>query len=64
MCGSQVGLARLRQAALAFPEETAVVAVVCDERAHPRLRPLGSLTLLTVGLLDDLAGLLLRGEQS
>ena len=57
-------LTRLRQAALAFPEDAAVIAVVCDERAHPRLRPLGSLTLLTVGLLDDLAGLLLRGAQT
>lgn len=64
VCGSQVPLTRLRQAALAFPEDAAVIAVVCDERAHPRLRPLGSLTLLTVGLLDDLAGLLLRGAQT
>ncbi len=64
VCGSAVTLTRLRQAALAFGEQTAVVAVVCDERAHPRLRPLGPLTLLTVGLLDDLAGLMLRGAQS
>lgn len=64
VCGSRVTLSRLRQAALAFPEDTAVLAVLCDERAHPRLRPLGGLTLLTVGLLDDLAGLLLRGAQS
>jgi hypothetical protein len=64
VCGSQLGLTRLRQAALAFPAETAVVGVICDERAHPRLQPLGSLTVLTVGLLDDLTGLLLRGAQS
>lgn len=64
VCGSQLGLARLRQAALAFGEETAVIGVICDERAHPRLQPLGALTILTVGLLDDLAGLLLRGAQS
>jgi len=64
VCGSQLGLTRLRQAALAFGEETAVVGVMCDERAHPRLRPLGSLTLLTIGLLDDLTGLMLRGAQS
>ncbi|MFT4229987.1 MAG: DUF58 domain-containing protein [Microbacterium sp.] len=64
VCGSRVGLTRLRQAALAFPDETAVIAVACDERAHPRLRPIGSLTLLTIGVLDDLAGLMLRGAQS
>jgi hypothetical protein len=64
VCGSQLGLNRLRQAALAFSAETAVVGVICDERAHPRLQPLGSLTVLTVGLLDDLTGLLLRGAQS
>ena len=64
VCGSQLGLTRMRQAALAFSAETAVVGVICDERAHPRLQPLGSLTVLTVGLLDDLTGLLLRGAQS
>ncbi len=64
VCGSKVGLTRVRQAALAFPDDTAVIAVLCDERAHPRLRPLGSLSILTIGLPDDLAGLMLRGVQS
>jgi uncharacterized protein (DUF58 family) len=64
VCGSNVGLTRLRQAALAFPDETAVIGILCDERAHPRLRPIGSLTLLTVGLIEDLAGLMLRGAQT
>ena len=36
--GSTVSLGRLRQAALGFPTDTAVVAVICDERAHPRMR--------------------------
>ena len=57
-------LTRLQQAALAFPADTAVVAVICDERAHPRMQPLSGLTVLTVGTLDDLAGLLLRGATS
>ena len=39
VCGSGVSLTRVRQAALAFPADTSVVAVLCDERAHPRLRP-------------------------
>ncbi len=64
VCGSQTTLHRIRQAALAFGDDTTVVAVVCDERAHPRLRKLASLTVLTVGLIDDLAGLMLRGAQS
>lgn len=62
--GSRVALPRLRQAALAFPADTAVVAVVCDERAHPRVQTLSGLTVLTVGTLDDLSGLLARGAAS
>ncbi len=59
--GSRVTLPRLQQAALAFPVDTAVVAVLCDERAHPRMQTLSGITVLTVGTLDDLSGLLLRG---
>ena len=62
--GSHVGLAALRKAALAFPADASVVAVVCDERAHPRTQVVGALTVVTVGTLDDLAGLLLRGATS
>jgi uncharacterized protein (DUF58 family) len=62
--GSGVPIARLRRSALAFPIDTAVVAVVCDERAHPRRQPMGGLTVLTVGVLEDLSGLLARGVQS
>jgi len=64
VCGSQTTLHRLRRAALVFGDDTAVLAVVCDARAHPRLRPLASMTVLTVGLIDDLARLMLRGAQS
>jgi hypothetical protein len=62
--GSRVPLTRLQQAALAFPSDTAVVAVICDERAHPRMQPLSGMTVLTVGTLEDLSGLLLRGAAS
>ncbi|MFV0374264.1 DUF58 domain-containing protein [Microbacterium sp.] len=61
VAGSRVGLAALRHAALAFSVGTSVLAVVCDERAHPRSQQLGNLTVVTVGVLDDLAGLLARG---
>lgn len=64
VCGSLVSLTRVRQAALAFPADTTVVAVVCDERAHPRRRPVGTLTVLTIGLLEDLTALMLRGVQA
>lgn len=62
--GSGVSLTRLRQAALGFPADTVVVAVVCDERAHPRTQALAGLAVLTVGTLEDLSGLLLRGAAS
>jgi uncharacterized protein (DUF58 family) len=62
--GSRVPLGLLRHAALGFPADTAVVAVVCDERAHPRMRALSGLTVLTVGTLEDLSGLLRRGVSS
>ena len=64
VCGSQVSLGRLRQAALSFSDQTAVVAIVCDEKAHPQRRQFGDLNVLTVGLLGDLAGLMLRGVQT
>ncbi|QOC26466.1 MULTISPECIES: DUF58 domain-containing protein [Microbacterium] len=64
VAGSGVGLATLRLAALAFPADAAVIAVVCDERAHPRTQAAGPLTVLTIGTIEDLAGLLLRGARS
>lgn len=64
VCGSELSLTRLRQAAVAFSSDTAVVAVVCDERAQPRMRAFHGLTVLTVGVLEDLSALLLRGVQS
>lgn len=62
--GSRVGIAKLRTAALAFPADATVIAIVCDEKAHPRTQVVGALTVITVGTLEDLAGLLLRGSGS
>lgn len=62
--GSSVTLTRLQQAALGFPVDTTVVGVICDERAHPRMQVLSSMSVLTVGTLEDLAGLLVRGATS
>lgn len=64
VAGSGVDLAALRLATLAFPADAAVIAVRCDERAHPRTQAVGPLTVVTIGALDDLAGLLLRGARS
>lgn len=62
--GSTVSLTSLQKAALGFPADTSVVAVRCDERAHPRIQALAGITVMTVGTLDDLSGLLLRGATS
>ncbi|GAA3633504.1 DUF58 domain-containing protein [Microbacterium awajiense] len=62
--GSTVSLTSLQKAALGFPADTSVVAVRCDERAHPRIQTLAGITVMTVGTLEDLSGLLLRGATS
>lgn len=62
--GSAVSLTQVRQAALAFPADAAVVGIVCDEHAHPRTQIVGPMTVHTIGTLEDLAGLLLRGATS
>lgn len=59
--GSTVTLTRIRRAALAFDSDTLVVAVRCDERARPRIQPTDGVLVLTIGTIDDLAGLMLRG---
>ncbi|QAY62164.1 DUF58 domain-containing protein [Xylanimonas allomyrinae] len=64
VCGSEVGLRRLRRAALTFPGDAAVLGVVCDPRSHPVMRQLGTLTVLTVGVLEDLRQLLSREVSS
>lgn len=64
VAGSGVPLTSLRLAALAFPVDAAIIAVRCDERAHPRAQTVGPLTVVTIGALEDLAGLLLRGARS
>ncbi|KHK99530.1 hypothetical protein LK09_02565 [Microbacterium mangrovi] len=64
VCGAKTDAGRLRRAALAFPPETVVVAVVADQVAHPRRQVLPDLTVLTIGVLADLPGLMFRAVQS
>ena len=61
LCGSSTPLAALRASAAGFPLGVEVVAVVCDPGARPGLRRAGSLSLLTIGFLDDLQQSLARG---
>lgn len=62
MVGSPVTLRRLQAAALKFPLGTSVVAVVCNPEAEPSIRIISSLTVMTIGVLDDLRHLMARAS--
>lgn len=64
VCGSTQGLRELQRAAMAFPADVSVLAIVCDPESEPAMRAVGSLSVITIGLLDDLRHLLARGAQS
>ena len=61
VCGSTVPALTLQSAALAFPGDIGVVAIVCDPEAEPGVRRLGRVAVVTIGLLDDLRQILARG---
>lgn len=58
--GSATPLGRLQSAALAFPVDVAVAAVVCDPTAEPSIHAIGHVRVLTLGLLGDLRQLLAK----
>ena len=60
VCGSVTTLAQLRAASTKFPLGVEVVAVICDPEIVPSLRRVGSLSVLTIGFLDDLQKSLAR----
>jgi uncharacterized protein (DUF58 family) len=62
--GSPVGVRRLQAASLAVPLAASTVVVRCDPESVPSVRVLGSLTIMTIGILDDLRQLLARGAAS
>ncbi|MEW1834079.1 DUF58 domain-containing protein [Microbacterium sp. NPDC079995] len=64
VCGSSLTPSQLQSAALAFGTEVAVVALVCAPTAEPGIRRLGSMTVVSIGLLEDLRHLLAKGAQS
>jgi uncharacterized protein (DUF58 family) len=64
VCGSTQTARSLQAAALAFPANVGVVAVVCHPEAEPGYRLLGGMSVVSIGLLDDLRQILARGAQS
>ncbi|MCT9820632.1 DUF58 domain-containing protein [Microbacterium sp. W1N] len=64
VCGSTQTARAIQAAALAFPSDVGVCAIVCNPEAEPAMRRLGSMTVLSVGLLDDVRQLLSRGAQT
>jgi uncharacterized protein (DUF58 family) len=59
--GSLLPLNRLRSASLKFPANISTVAVRCEPGAEPTLRSAGSLSVMTLGHLDDLKNMMARG---
>lgn len=64
VCGSTPTLRMLQHAALAFPADVGVAALVCDPTAEPGYRTLGSTSIVTIGLLEDLRHILARSAKS
>ncbi|UOR02207.1 DUF58 domain-containing protein [Leucobacter allii] len=52
--------ARLRRAAVSFPEDVRVLVVRCEELAEPSVRLVDACTVFTVGALGDLPQLMIR----
>ncbi|MDJ1113301.1 DUF58 domain-containing protein [Microbacterium dauci] len=64
ICGSTLTPTQLQTAALAFGPEVTVAALVCAPTAQPGIKRLGAMTVISIGLLDDLRQLLAKGAQS
>ncbi|WP_159501432.1 DUF58 domain-containing protein [Microbacterium sp. 18062] len=64
VCGSTPALRTLQHAALAFPADVGVAALICDPTTEPGYRTLGSTSVVTIGLLEDLRHILARSAQS
>ncbi|WP_460774909.1 DUF58 domain-containing protein [Microbacterium sp. GXF7504] len=64
VCGSVPSLRTIQHAALSFPPDVGVAALVCDPTAEPSYRTIGGASIVTIGLLDDLRHVLARSAQS
>ncbi|MFV0634868.1 DUF58 domain-containing protein [Demequina sp.] len=60
--GSQMSVARLRKAAVAFSADVTVMGVRAEQGAEPKVRTARELKVMTVGMLHDLSHLMLRGS--
>ena len=59
--GAAASLAQLQSAALAFRNDVAVAAVLCDPSKEPSMHALSRTRVLSLGVLDDLRQLLAQG---
>ena len=59
--GSRIAVDRLRRAVYALPSTASAVVVRVEPGAEPAFRTTSDFTMLTVGVLDDLAHLIARG---
>ena len=64
VCGSTPTLRMLQHAALAFPADAGVAALICDPTAEPGYRTIGPTSIITIGLLEDLRHILARSVKS
>lgn len=61
--GSRLTPLDLKRAALRFPVDTQVVAVIANPEAAPRVGMFGNIRFMTIAVLDDFRHLLARGAQ-
>ncbi|MBO9577951.1 MAG: DUF58 domain-containing protein [Microbacteriaceae bacterium] len=59
--GSKVTMQRLQRAAFAFPANATTVVIRVEPGAEPLLRATRDFTVITIGVLDDLKHLIMRG---
>lgn len=62
--GSPVSYRQVQHATAPFGPEVRVVAMVCDPNIQPGVQTVGELTIVRLGVLNDLQQLLLRGAVS
>lgn len=62
--GSIPLLATLQSAAMSFPRDASVLAIVCDPESPPSMRQYGGVRVISLGVLDDLRQLMVRRAAS
>lgn len=62
--GSPVSYQQLQRATAPFGPDVRIVAMTCDPNVQPGVRVVGEMTIVRIGVLNDLQQLLLRGASS